>query len=96
MILNDVATVAVGLKDADFYLARRGSADVVGMVSKDYSPEAIGIRVDRTDLIYPYYLYYWFQHLHGTGYWKPLVKGTTNLVHIRTNDVKKIPLKFTN
>lgn len=94
MKIKDVATVAVGLKDADFYLARRGTIDVVGTVFKDYSPEAIGIKVVRTDLVLPDYLYYWFEYAWRSGYWKPLTHGSLNLVNIRIHDVKNIPLDF--
>lgn len=93
MKIKDIATVSVGLKDADFYLVRRGDAGKVGKPTKEYSEEAIGIKITRTDLIVPDYLYYWFEYIHSSGYWKPLAKGTLNLVNIRTEDVKNIPIQ---
>lgn len=94
MKIKDIATVSVGLKDADFYLTRRGDVGSVGKPSKEYSSEAIGIKVTQTDLVVPYYLYYWFEYIYNSGYWKPLAKGTLSLVNIRTEDVKNIPVNF--
>ena len=88
--LKDLATVKTNFPGADFWLIRKGSEKTVGSVTKTYSPEYIGIRVDRTDVLLPNYLYYALMHIHGTGYWKPLAHGTLRLQNIRTEDVKNL------
>lgn len=91
MKLGDVTTIKVGMSDADFWLVRRGSENMVGKPLKVYDPEYIGIKVN-TDQILPDYLYYWFMNFHNTGYWKSVATGATRLVNIRTEDVKNIPI----
>ena len=91
MKLGDVAIIKTNFSDADFWLVRRGSENIVGKPVKNYDPEYIGIKVE-TDKILPDYLFYWFMHFHGTGYWKSVATGTTRLVNIRTDDVKNIPI----
>lgn len=93
MNISDIATVAIGLKDADFYLTRRGDLEKVGEPVKEYSKDAIGIKVTRTDLVVPDYLFYWFQYIYNNRYWHPLAKGSLKLVNIRTDDVKNIPIQ---
>jgi predicted chitinase len=88
--LGDLAEIKTKFEDADFWIWRRNSIDKVGSPTKEYNPEHIGIRVIRTDLLMPEYLFYLMQYLHSQGYFKKLSKGATNLVSITTNDVKNI------
>lgn len=41
MKLGDMVTVKTGLSDADFWIVRRGSENVVGKPVKVYDPEYI-------------------------------------------------------
>ncbi len=90
--LKDLAEIKTNFEDADFWITRRNSINIVGMPSKEYNPESIGIKVTRTDVLLPSYLYYVIQYLHSTGYFKKIAKGATKLVNITTNDVRNISL----
>jgi hypothetical protein len=92
MKLKHVATVKTNLEDADFWLVRRGSVETVGQPVREFSEYHIGIKVNRTDLLLPDYLYYVFMHIHSTGYWERLANGTLSLVHITVSDVANIEL----
>ena len=92
MKLSELATIKTNLQDADFWLVRRGSVGQCGKPSKEFNPEHIGIKVNRTDILLPSYLYYVFVHIHNTKYWEPLATGTLSLVNIRVRDVRNIEL----
>ncbi|AIN25231.1 hypothetical protein OUHCRE2_41030 [Enterobacter asburiae] len=92
MKISDVATVKTDFPDADFWIVRRGSLNSVGEPSYTFSKESIGVKVSRSDLVLPRYLYYCFLHLHMSGVWKPIATGTLSLVNITTHDVKSIVL----
>lgn len=90
--LSDVATIKVGLKDADFWIIRRGSRLQVGRPVRGYNPEHIGVKVNRTDILLPDYLYYALMRQHFIGAWKEKANGTLNLVNIKVSDVQNIVL----
>ncbi|PKB89349.1 hypothetical protein A8A01_14580 [Ewingella americana] len=93
MKLQDVAAVSTNFPEADFWIVRRGSLKSVGEPTYKFNPEHIGIKVIRTDLLLPRYLYYCLMHIHSAGKWKPLATGTLELVNIRVSDIKHIALK---
>lgn len=86
MKLNQLCTVQTNLPNADFYIVRSGSQNTVGKVTKEYNKDYIGIKVTRTDILIPDYLYYLLMNLHNQGYFKSISNGTT-LQHITTEDV---------
>jgi hypothetical protein len=88
--LKDVCEVSTNMVDADFWLQRKGSLETVGTVLKDYSPENIGVKVIRTDIMDAKFLYYKMMHIHNTKYWQQLAKGSLKLQNIRTEDVKDL------
>jgi choline kinase len=90
MKLSDVTTIKTHFEDADFWLIRRGSISKVGKPVREYNPEHIGIKVTRTDILLPNYLYYWFMNLHNNKTWEQLANGTLSLVNIRVSDVRNI------
>lgn len=92
MKLSDVATIKTNFQEADFWLIRRGAASQCGKPVKTFNPEHIGIKVHRTDILLPTYLYYAFMHIHNTKHWERLAKGTLSLVNIRVRDVRNIEL----
>tara|TARA_R110001599_G_scaffold100770_1_gene258085 strand:+ start:308 stop:589 length:282 start_codon:yes stop_codon:yes gene_type:complete len=92
MKLVELTTIKTNFENADFWLVRRGSIESVGTPVKSFSQYHIGIKVVRTDILLPNYLYYAMKHVHTTGYWKPLANGTLKLVHITTTDVKNITI----
>lgn len=92
MRLKDIATVKTGLRDADFYVELRGSEKTVGSVTKEWGPYRAGVKINRTDIVLPQFLYYAMMNLHAQGYFKRLANGVTNLVNIRINDIADIKL----
>lgn len=90
--LKDIAVIKTGLEDADFYVELRGSANTVGTVSKQYGPYKAGIKITRTDIVLPQFLYYAMMNLHSQGYFKRLATGVTNLVNIKISDIADIKL----
>ena len=90
--LKDFCKVATNFEDADFWLQRKGSIDTVGTPLKEFAPQHIGIKVVRTDVLDPKYLYYKMMDIYNTGYWKQHSHGTLKLVNIKTEDVKNLGL----
>ena len=80
------------MPDADFWLIRKGSDKTVGKPVKEFDPSRIGVKVVRTDVLDPKYLYYVMMNLHNQGHFARLSNGTTNLVNIRVEDIANIPL----
>ena len=94
MILSDLCDVKTNFPDADFWLIRKGTKEKVGIPTKEYSPEYIGIKVTDTERILPQYLFYWFQYIHTKKFFEQHSLGTLKLVHIRTEFVKNLPVDF--
>lgn len=90
--LFNIAVIKTNFPEADFWLIRKGSEDKVGMPTREYHPERIGILVEQTEIVLPDFLYYVFQHLVNIGYFRRLAKGTLSLKHITINDVEQIKL----
>lgn len=90
MRLSDIATIKVNFQDPDFWIVRRGSASKVGKPTNFFNPEHIGIKVERTDLLLPKYLYYALMVKHSQGDWKSRTNGSLSSVHIRVSDVSNI------
>lgn len=51
MKLTAVATIRTNFPEAHFWIVRRGSAEHCGEAVREFNPEHIGIRIDRTELI---------------------------------------------
>ena len=90
--LKDIAKIATNMQDADFWLIRKGSDKTVGKPVKEFDPARIGIKVVRTDVLDPKYLYYVMMNLHNQGHFARTANGTTNLVNIRVEDIANIPI----
>lgn len=90
-ILSEKAEIKTNFPEADFWVVRKGSEDKVGSVTKEFSPEHIGIKVISEDLL-PNYLYYAMQYIHSTGYYRALAHGSLNLKNIKVSDVSSIRL----
>ena len=89
-----VANVGVGMEGADFWIHRRGSIDRVGHPTREYNPEHIGIKVTRTDVLDPKLAYYMMMHLANSKAYHGLATGTTDLVNIKAQHIKDMPLNF--
>lgn len=92
MRLSDVATIRTDFPEANFWLVRRGSADLCGAPVREFNPEHIGVLVNRIDILLPDFLFYSLMHVHQSGHWKRLATGTLSLVNIRVSDVQRIEL----
>ena len=90
--LGDFVKLKVGMEDADFWIVRRGTPEKVGTPVREWGPELIGVKVERTDLLLPDYLFYMMMHIAGTGYFRRLATGSTGLVNIRISDVGDLPM----
>lgn len=90
--LGDFVTVKLNDHDADFWIIRRGTMESVGSPTETFSPESFGIKVVRTDVLLPKYLYYAIQNLHSRGYFKQHATGTLKLVGIKAEAIKNIDL----
>ena len=88
--LKDLATVSTDSPEADFWIIRKGSEKTVGTPVKQYQPQYIGVKVVKTNVLEPNYLYYMIMHLHNQGYFKSRAIGITNLVNIRVANVADI------
>lgn len=93
MRLQDVAKISVNLPNADFWIIRRDTIKAVGKPTYEFNPEHIGIKVVRTDLLLPRYLYYCLMHIHAKGMWEPFATGSLSLVNICVSDIKHIALQ---
>jgi hypothetical protein len=92
MRLKDVCDIKVDFPEADFWLVRKGSEKTVGTPTKNFSPEHIGIKVTRTDLLVPDYLFYVFMYLQQQGLFAQVSHGTLNLKNIRVSDITDIKI----
>jgi hypothetical protein len=90
MRLKDLCDVKTNFPDADFWITRKGDVDSVGKPTKEFDPEKIGIKVVRTDLLLPDYLYYVFEFLVMNGSFTTMSSGTTKLKNITVDDVKNL------
>lgn len=90
--LGDLITVKLKDEDADFWVVRRGSLETVGKPVREYNPEHYGIKVTRTDLMLPDYLFYMLHYIHMQGVFKRVAKGTLKLVNITADQLKAIPI----
>jgi hypothetical protein len=62
----------------------------VGKPVKEFDPSRIGIKVVKTDILDPNYLYYAMMNLHNQGHFARLANGTTNLVNITVNIINLV------
>ena len=94
MTIGNFCEFKINFPEADFWLQRKGSEKTVGMPTKEYSSENIGVKVISTELILPDFLFYYFQHLHNSGLFEKHSYGTLKLKNIRIEDIKNIPFSF--
>jgi len=92
MKLSDVATIRTNFPNAHFWLVRRGSGRMVGLPTRVFYKEHIGIKVERTDILLPDYLFYALLNIYNQGHWERIATGTLSLVNIRVSDVRSIEL----
>lgn len=92
--LGDIAEIGTNFKDADFWIQRKGGEKDVGRPTMNFSPEHIGIKINKENIAVPKYIYYAIQYLHSKGYFEKLARGTTRLMNIRLDDIKNIKMSM--
>jgi hypothetical protein len=90
MKMSDVCKVGTGMADADFWIKRIGSSDTVGKPHKNLDMDDIGIKVIRTDILFPDYLYYVMMMFQMQGVFDSLAVGKiTKILTIKSvSDIK--------
>lgn len=93
MVIGDLCEFKTNFPDADFWLIKKGNKNGVGIPVKTFSPENIGVKVTRTDILVPEYLFYVFMKLKNDGAFEMLsdVNDGGNRV-ISINKLKQIPI----
>ncbi len=92
MKLADICSLRIGDENADFWIVRRGARGKVGSPTRIFNREHIGLKVLVKD-VDERYLFWVFEHLWTRGVFLLIAHGTTDLVNIRIEDLKNIPLK---
>jgi len=90
--LKYLVNVGVRMENSDFWLIRRGSLDKLGKPVYTYYREHIGIKVVSPYLL-PTYLYYTMLNLYNHKYWIYNSYGSTNLKHIRVEDIRNLNIE---
>jgi hypothetical protein len=85
--IREFFSVKQGLKNADFYLQRKGSESSLGAIRKGFESEDIGVKVIDRQKIVPDFAKYAFMNLKNQGFFRNLSKGSLNLKNIRVSDI---------
>jgi len=86
--MKHCAKLKTNFEEADFWLIRKGNISTVGKPVHQFSKEHIGVKAN--ELFDPTFLFYCVTFLYGQGVFKPLAMGTTNLMNIKLDDVKRL------
>lgn len=60
MILSDLCEISVNFEKADFWINRS-----TGEPTKNFNPKFIGVKVIKTDILVPNYLYYVMEYFYN-------------------------------
>lgn len=94
MKIGDICEFKLNCPDCDFWMVRKGTEKAVGKPTKTFSPDYIGVKVIKKELITPEYLYYYIDYLNMIGIFQQLSTGITNLKHIKLSEIKDIPIQM--
>jgi hypothetical protein len=92
--LGALASAKVNDPGADFWITRRGSLEMVGKPTREFSPEHIGVKVTAGEKVDPSFLYYVIEYAWMRGQFRQAAHGTTNLVNIKMSDVLDLALSL--
>jgi hypothetical protein len=92
MKLKDLCVFSTEFPDADFWIVNKGTEEEIGSPTKTFDPEYIGVKVTRTDILVPGYLYYAFMYLKQNGVLSNLAKEVNGKMIIKISDIKEIPI----
>ena len=81
MILNDLCEIKTNFKNADFWINKNPNYEH-GVVTKVFNEEHIGIKVIRTDLLVPDYLYYVMIFFHKRGVLSDLTDSNNQICEL--------------
>jgi hypothetical protein len=95
MKLSNLCEIKTNFADADFWIVRKGSEMTVGTPTREFAPQHIGVKVVRTDVLVPGYLFYVVMYLHSQGYFQVRCNGTLRLKHILVSDIKGLQVGLT-
>ena len=93
MTIGELCEFKTDFRDADFWLVRKGNKNEIGEPVRKFSPEHIGVKVKRTDVILPQYLYYVFMDLKNKGFFNIIADvndGGGRVIPIQK--IKNIPI----
>ena len=93
MTIGDLCEFKTNFPDADFWLVKKGSRNEIGKPVKTFSPENIGVKVIRTDVLLPEYLYYVFMNIQNQGVFDMLADVNDGVKRIISIDkLKRLPI----
>lgn len=93
MTIGDLCEFKTNFPDADFWLVKKGTRKEIGTPVLKYDPEHIGVKIIRTDVLVPKYLYYVFQSIQKEGVFEDLADvydGGKRVISI--NDLKALKI----
>lgn len=79
MVLSDLCEIKKNFIDADFWI-KKNEKDSFDVVTKQYNEEYIGIKVVRTDLILPDFLYYVMVYYQNKGIFRKLINSNDDIL----------------
>ena len=79
MVLSDLCEIKKNFIDADFWI-KKNEKDSLDVVTKQYNEEYIGIKVVRTDLILPDFLYYVMVYYQNKGIFRNLINSNDDIL----------------
>ena len=83
--IKDFIKVKRDFPGADFWVQRTGKR--AGFPSRSFSPTAFGVKVLRTDILDPGYLYYWYLNLFNQGFFRSSGHGAV-FPHLQKKDIE--------
>ena len=92
MKLKQIACISTNYESADFWLIRRGSEQNIGRPIEEFNKHHFGVYVVTRELVLPKWLFYKLTHIHNTGFFVPLARGSLRLKHIVIEDVENLIL----
>lgn len=102
MKLKDLCEFKTNFEGADFWIKRKGGVDTIGKPTKTFSSDDIGVKVTRTDLVLPDFLFYYFLYMQSSGIFSKLADKSTSVLtnhhafykQISIKDIENIPVSF--
>jgi hypothetical protein len=80
------------MEDADFWIQKVGTDETIGTPHENMDLDDIGVKVIRTDILVPKYLFYVFQYLQMQGVFKHLaLSGTQRVLTVKS--IENLPLQ---